>query len=82
MAGRTGIGSTLSAVASTTEPADKSAYEGLTFVEVGEIASIGELGDSHADATTNLLKDGRIVHYNGSADGGGLQIVVGIEGKC
>ena len=35
MAGRTGIGTKLSAVAASTEPADKDAYEALTFVEGG-----------------------------------------------
>lgn len=69
------IGATLSVVAGTPATENQVGYEALSFVEIGKIVSIGELGDSHADNTAELLKSGRTDHQNGVADGGEVPVV-------
>lgn len=53
---------------------------GMTWEEVAEVASIGQLGDSHADiALPADLKTGRVVHLTGAADGGEVAVAVNVE---
>ena len=52
----TATGATLGAIAQTSIPADKDAYDALTFVEVGEISTIGPLGETNERVTFNRLK--------------------------
>ena len=77
----TSTGSTLNVVATAqnTLPADDSAWKALTYVEVGEVATIGALGDSHERITVTALKDGRVNSFPGSIDGGELAIAVNTE---
>jgi len=70
------IGSTFSLVAGVPATEDQSGYEALTFVEVGKVVTIGEIGDTHEDISSNLLKVGRVEHDNGAADGGEVAIVI------
>ena len=77
----TSTGSTLNVVASAqnTLPADDSAWKALTYVEVGDVATIGPLGDSHERITVTALKDGRTVSFPGAIDGGELQVAINTE---
>lgn len=70
----TSIGGTLHVVAA--EPATENAagYEALTFVEIGEVVSIGAIGDTSEDVTVTKLKDGRTEHFNGAKDGGSVPV--------
>lgn len=58
------------------EPATENAagYEALTWVEVGEVVSIGEYGDTSEDVAVTKLKDGRTEHFNGAKDGGEMPV--------
>lgn len=53
--------------------------EGLTYVEVGEIESIGDYGDEDQDVTFTALADGRVRHLKGASDAGTTQITVGLD---
>lgn len=74
------IGSTFSIA--TGEPAteNQAGYEALTFSEVGNVATIGATGDSHADITPPPdLKTGRQLHFTGASDGGEVAITIHTE---
>jgi hypothetical protein len=74
------IGSTFSIA--TGEPAtlDQAGYEALTFAEVGNVATIGGTGDTHADITPPPdLKTGRQLHFTGAKDGGEVAITIHTE---
>lgn len=75
----TATGATLSVVATATIPADDAAWKALSYVEVGEIASIGPLGDSHERVTVTGLKDGRVDSFPGSIDGGEQAVAINTE---
>ena len=70
----TSIGSTLHLVAAAPATEDAAGYEALTFVEVGEVISIGAIGDTSEDVTVTKLKDGRTEHFNGAKDGGSVPV--------
>lgn len=70
------IGSTLSIVADTPTTEDVSDYAGLSFVEVGRVVSIGELGDTSEDIAFDLLKPGRRSHVNGVKDLGEIPVTI------
>lgn len=69
------IGATISVAADTPAAEDQSGYEALSFTEIGKIVSISDLGDSHEDISSAILKTGRMEHANGVADGGELNVV-------
>lgn len=73
------IGSTLSIVSGLPATEDQSGYTTLSFVEIGEVVSFGELGDESEDISFDLLKPGRKTHVNGVKDLG--EIAVTIEYK-
>jgi hypothetical protein len=52
-------------------------YEGLAWVEVGEVESIGDIGDQAADVAFSSLKDTRAKHLKGQNDAGTLAVVCG-----
>jgi len=70
------IGSTLSIVADTPTTEDVSGYTALSFVEVGKVVSIGELGDTSEDIAFDLLKPGRRSHVNGVKDLGEVAVTI------
>lgn len=70
------IGSTLSMVSGSPATEDQAGYEALTFVEVGKIISIGELGDISEDIAFDLLKPGRRSHVSGVKDLGEIPILI------
>lgn len=54
----------------TTAAATIAAYKALTYVEIGEIEKVGDLGDTTATATYKRLADRRVVKRKGSKDAG------------
>lgn len=70
------IGSTLSIVASTPATEDESGYTALSFTEVGNVVSFGELGDESEDIAFDLLKPGRKTHVNGVKDLGEIPVTI------
>lgn len=54
-----------------------SEFDGLTWVEVEPVESIGEFGDEAAEVTFSSLKDGRIRKLKGARNAGTLAVVVG-----
>ena len=60
------------------EPAtyDLAGYEGLTLVQVVGVVTFGAWGDENEDVSEPLLADGRVIHTNGTADGGEVEISV------
>ncbi|TPN44459.1 iron ABC transporter substrate-binding protein [Mesorhizobium sp. B1-1-4] len=61
----------------TTPAADAAAYAALTWVEIGEVQSVGEFGDQANDVTFTSLSDGRVRHLKGARDAGALALVCG-----
>lgn len=51
-------------------------YQGATFVEVKELADIGEFGDEANIITFETIGDGRVKKAVGTRDAGDLQITV------
>jgi len=74
------IGGTLS-VAKGAKPAseNKAGYEGLTWVEVGKVVSLGAVGDTHENITVTTLK-GRTLNITGAADGGSSEMTLVADG--
>lgn len=73
------IGSTLSVAQSAPGNFDQDViddYADLDWVEVGNVISIGELGDTSEDVTFDLLKGGRRTHVNGIRDVGDIPVAV------
>lgn len=65
-------------ICSTATPAadDESAYEGLSWVEIGGVESIPEFGDAAGQITFNDLSAGRVKKLKGVFDAGDLSIPV------
>ncbi|MNR12845.1 Phage tail protein [compost metagenome] len=60
-----------------TTPADTEAeYVALTWVEVGEVETLGEFGDSAQAVTFTSLGDGRVRKLKGAYDAGDLALTV------
>lgn len=64
------------AVENGSVPANQTAYEALTWVEIEQTESIGEFGDSTAAVTFTGLGDARVQKLKGSSDAGTLSIVM------
>ena len=64
-------------------PADQAAAKtllaGLTYVEIGEVESIGDYGDTINDVTFAGLAQGRAKHLKGLADAGTSELVVAFD---
>lgn len=73
------IGGT-TAIDFTTDQAALDAFEAISsWVKVGEIEDLGEIGDSSADVTFNALGDNRVRHLKGSRDAGTMTVVAGAD---
>ena len=70
------IGSTLKVVASTPAAEDASSYGALSMTTIGQVVSIGEIGDTNEDIAFDRLADGRRVHVNGTKDMGDIPVVI------
>jgi len=68
------IGSVLHISATTPATYVDSAFEALTFTEVGLVGSISAFGGSTAVSTFNVLKTGNIVKRKGFTDYGNITI--------
>jgi hypothetical protein len=73
------IGATIGCVVGLPGTIDAAGFGGLTFQNIGKIASWAEVGDTHADIAIELL-DGRVEHVNGSADGGAIAFAIRSDG--
>ena len=78
MAITTTVGSILSIGGVRAPATDTSAeYAALTWVAVGEIENLGEIGDEAAAVTFRSIADARVRKLKGAYDAGTLGIVVG-----
>lgn len=66
----------VSSAAVYTEPADSTAYAALSWVEVGDVESIGEFGDESQIITAATLQDSRVFKGKGPRDAGTLALTV------
>lgn len=73
------VGTTLSGVSGTPASEDASGYTAQSFLEIGKIVSISEVGDTSDDVTVDLLKPGRRGHANGVKDLGEISVVVEVD---
>lgn len=70
-------GAKLYACATSTPSADDvSAFEALTWIEIGEIESIGEYGDAAAQITFTSLGDSRVRKLKGAYDAGDITVTL------
>lgn len=53
---------------------DQTAYEALTYVELGEAVNAGEFGDAYNEVAYTNLADGRVKKHKGSADAGSFEV--------
>lgn len=64
-------------------PADQAAAKtllaGLTYVEIGEVESIGDYGDTINDVAFAGLANARARHLKGLADAGSTELVVAFD---
>ena len=76
MADSTFIGSTLAVVAGAVPSAlTEDGWEGAgTYVTVGNVQDIGEMGDTHSQIEYNVLAEGRVKRLPGTKDGGAIPI--------
>lgn len=85
MSVNTGAGTRLSigAVLTADLPADATdalaIFTAGTFVEVGEVETIGDYGDEDSDVTFTPLAAARVKHLKGASDAGTVSITVGLD---
>lgn len=73
------IGGT-TAIDFSTDQAALDAFEAIpSWIKIGEIEDLGEIGDSAADVTFNALGDNRVRHLKGSRDAGTMTVVTGAD---
>jgi len=65
--------------AQTTEPANAAAYQALTFVDIGEVESLGAFGDTSNEVTFTAIDDARVKKIKGARNAGNLELVCGID---
>ena len=76
MADSTFIGSTLAVVAGAAPTnLNETGWEGAgTYVTVGNVQDIGEMGDTHSQIEYNVLAEGRVKRLPGTKDGGAIPV--------
>lgn len=57
----------------------KAEYEGLAYVECGEIEDMGEIGDKANEIKFTSVGDRRVRKFKGSFDAGTMSITVGFD---
>jgi hypothetical protein len=71
------IGGMLSYVTAARDPdATASDYNAKSYLEMGNIKTIGALGDTSNAISISILKEGRIQRISGERDGGEVQVAV------
>ena len=58
---------------------DASTFSAITYVEVGAIIDLGEVGDQSQEITLDLIDRQRLIRLKGTRDGGTMQIVVAAD---
>ena len=58
---------------------DKSGFEGLTWVTVGQLQMVGEMGDTVNMIDVPVLSDSRVQRIIGSRDGGSTNLTVSYD---
>ena len=76
---RISIGPRLSAKLPATAAAAVTLLAGLAYVEIGELESIGDYGDTINDVTFSALASGRATHLKGLADAGTVELSIGFD---
>lgn len=69
-------GTTISVVAGEPATFNLAGYKAMTFVPVVGVVTFGAWGDDNEDVAEPLLSEGRVIHTNGTADGGEVEISV------
>lgn len=62
-----------------TDAAAITLLSALTFVEIGEVETIGDYGDTVGDVTFASLGDSRTRHLKGLADAGTIDVTIGFD---
>lgn len=73
------IGPRLSADLPKDRAAALTQLSGLTYVEIGEVESIGDYGDTINDVAFSGLASGRARHLKGLADAGTCELSIGFD---
>jgi hypothetical protein len=76
---RLSIGAVLTADLPTVEADALAIFTGGTYVEVGEVETIGDYGDEDGDVTFTPLAAARVLHLKGASDAGTAAITVGLD---
>ena len=61
------------------EPADLAAFQAHSYIEVGEIENLGEVGDESQVVQFASLADGRMRKLKGVRDAGTMNIICGLD---
>lgn len=77
MAVQTAAGAKLYIGPANSSADSKSAYEALSFQEVGEIENFSDFGDSYNEVRFTAMNNRRVQKFKGSVDAGSLQLTVG-----
>lgn len=76
---RISIGPRLTAKLTTDTAAALTLLKAITYVEVGEVESIGDYGDTTNDVSFAALAAGRAEHLKGLKDGGTTDLTIGFD---
>lgn len=74
---QTSAGSTLAITASAPATFDAAGYNALTYVNIGEITDLGELGREYALVNHSPLGDRRVKKFKGSYQSGSISLQFG-----
>lgn len=64
-------------IGTTQQATSQAAFEGDSYVEVGSIEDMGEIGDESQEIQFTTLADSRTQKFKGPRDAGTMQVVVG-----
>lgn len=76
---QTTAGATFGIVASSPATYDPAGFAALTFVNVGEIVSLGEHGATYALVTHSPLDQRRVKKFKGSVNDGSMALALGMD---
>ncbi len=72
----TSAGTTIAIVDSSPATYDIAGFDGLSFLEIGEVSDLGEFGREYNEVTFNPLGDRRTVKRKGSYNDGNVSMTV------
>ncbi|MDB5420657.1 MAG: hypothetical protein JWR59_604 [Brevundimonas sp.] len=73
----TSAGTTIAVCATSTSANTQAALAALTYIDIGKVESLGELGPQGQDVTFAGLSGEEVAHLKGATDNGALTIVCG-----